>query len=149
MNQEHLMKFQMLQEEASQLNQQVQLVEQNIGEISEIKESLEELENKETKELLANLGKKIYIPVEIKEKYLIVEVGNKKLVKKSFSETKELISEQLKKLNTARSQISERLESLQGEAENIMMEIEKARGESKIKNHKHGPNCKHGEDEEE
>jgi prefoldin alpha subunit len=149
MNQEQLMKFQMIEQEAQQLNQQLQLIEQNISEIFEIKTSLEEIEKKESKEILANLGKKIYIPVEIKEKHLIVEVGNKKLVKKSFSETKELVSEQLNKLDQAKMHISNRLESLQSEAERLMLEMEKNKGERemKIKKHKHGPNCEHHEEE--
>jgi prefoldin alpha subunit len=148
MDQEQIMKFQVIQEEAQQLNQQMQLIEQNIQEIAEIESSLDELEKKETKEILANLGKKIFVPVEIKDRNLIVEVGNRKFVKKSIGETKELILEQINKLNIAKNQINERLESLQCEAESLVMEIEKSQEEreTKLKRHNHkcdDPDCKH------
>jgi prefoldin alpha subunit len=144
MDSEQIMKFQVLQEEAQKLSQQNQLIEQNISEIIEIESSLDELEKNESNELLANLGKKIYIPVEIKEKFLIVEIGNKNYVKKSFSDTKEIISEQLMKLNFAKDQIDQRLEVLQKEAELLMLDIEKEQNkrETKIKKHSHEKDCK-------
>ncbi|VVB78771.1 Prefoldin subunit alpha [uncultured archaeon] len=113
MNQEQFMQLQMIEQEVNQLNQQTELVEQNLNEISELKAGLEEIEKNETKEILVNVGKRIYIPVEIKEKSLVVEVGNKNFVKKSISETKKLIDEQLKKLNEAKLQIVERLQELE------------------------------------
>lgn len=136
MNQEQIMQFQMLEQEANKLSQQLQLIENNLNEIGEIKEGLDEIEEKETIEMLANIGKKIYIPVEIKDKNLIIEVGNKKFVKKSISETKELINEQIGKLNSARQEITEKLEELQEEANKLMMQIEK----SQKHGHKHEEN---------
>ena len=115
-----------MEQEANKLSQQMQLVENNLNEIQEIKKGLEEIEKKETKEILANIGKKIYIPVEIKEKNLIIEVGNRKFVKKTIPEAKELIEEQIGKLDSARQQINERLEELQEEAGKLMMQIEKS-----------------------
>lgn len=141
MDQEQIMKFQILQEEAQQLNQQLQMIEQNIQEISDIESSLNELEKNETKEVLANLGKKIFIPVEIKEKNLVVEVGNKKFVKKSIGETKNLILEQISRLNIAKTQINERLESLQSEAETLIIDIENNREKRETKIKKHDKNC--------
>lgn len=125
MKQEQIIQFQLLEQEANQLNQQLQLIEQNISEIQELKSSLNEIEKKETNEILVNIGKKIYIPVEIKDKKLIVEVGNKKFVKKAIPETKELIEEQINRLGSARMQIAEKLDMLQGEAETLMKMMEK------------------------
>ena len=59
MDQEQIMQFQMLQEEANKLNEQLQMIEGNLSEIREIKQGLEEIEKPGTKEILANLGKKI------------------------------------------------------------------------------------------
>lgn len=129
MDQQYMMQFQMLQEEAQRLNSQMQMIEQNISEIGEIKESLDEIGKSEKQEILANLGKKIFLPVEVKEKYLIVDVGNKKFVKKTISETNSLINSQLEKLNIARMQITERLEALQKEAEIIMKGLQNVNSE--------------------
>ena len=139
MKQEQLMELQMIEQEAEQFTKQSELIEQNISEMEELRASLEELEDKETKKILANLGKKIYIPVEIKDKTLIVEVGNKNFVKKSIPETKVLIDEQLKRLLAAKSQIIERLEVMQKDMEIIMNEIQK----EDLGKHEHEPDCKH------
>ena len=141
MDQEQIMQFQMMEQEANRLSQQLQMIENNLKEIEGIKEGLEEIEKKDTKDILANIGKKIYLPVEIKEKNLIIEFGNKKFVKKSISETKELINEQIVKLNSARQEITGGLEQLQEEAGKLMMEIEKIQGDEHNHEHEDGE-CK-------
>ena len=126
MNQEKIFQIQMIEQEANQLNEQFQLIEQNIKEMNDISESLGEIEKlKKGDEILANIGKKIFIPVDIKEKNLIVEVGNKKFVKKNISETIKIIQEQVGNLMNARGQIMERLEILQGEMEKLIGEIQR------------------------
>ena len=115
----------------------------------EIEEALEKIQEKDTKEILANLGKKIFIPVEIKDKTLIVEVGNKTFVKKSIPETKSLISDQLEKLTNARVQILGRLEELQEEMQNMINEIQNQEKlsehnfEYNHNNHNHKCKCGH------
>jgi len=137
MDQAQIMQFQMMEEEANKLSQQLQMIEGSIKEIDDINEGLEEIDKKETKEILANIGKKIYIPVEIKDKNLIIEVGNKKFVKKSITETKELIKEQIQKLNSARHEITQRLDELQEEAGKLMMSIENSQEEENKGKHEH------------
>lgn len=121
MNNEQIMQIQMIEQEAQQLNQQLQLIDQNVAEMQELNLGLEELEKKESKEFLASLGKGIYIPVEIKDKKLTVEIGHKHFVKKSIPDTQEVINQQLVKLVGAKSQILERLECLQEEV-NILIQ---------------------------
>jgi prefoldin alpha subunit len=127
MNQEQIIKIQLIEQESNQLNQQLELIEQNITEFIEINKSLEEIENSNKKEILANLGKRIYISVEIKSKKLIMEVGNKIFVKKSIPETMELINEQVKKLISGKDNIMFQLESLQEKVNQLMEEFEEER----------------------
>ena len=125
MNQEKIIQIQMIEQEANQLNEQVRLIEQNIREMAELKESLEEIEKlKKGDEILANLGKRIFIPVEVKDKNLIVDVGNRKFVKKSVLETGRIIDEQTEDLMNARGQIAGRLEDLQEEMKNLIDDIQ-------------------------
>ena len=124
MKQEQIIQIQMMEQEVNQLNQQLQLIEQNIKEMEELLESLEEIGNEKNKDILANLGKRIFIPVEIKDRKLIVEVGKGNFVKKSISETKVVIEGETKKLIEGRSQIMERLTSLQMEMNNLVRQIE-------------------------
>jgi len=126
MNQQQIIQTQIMEQEAQQLNQQIQLIEQNIAEIQDLNISLDEINKKESKEILASLGKGINIPVDIKDKKLIVEVGKKNFVKKTIPETKNIIKEQLEKLISAKDQILERLDTLHKEIEIMMKEVEKS-----------------------
>ena len=65
----------------NQLNQQLQLIEENIREFGELISSLNEIENNKNKDILTNLGKRVYLPVEIKDNKLIVDVGKRNFVK--------------------------------------------------------------------
>jgi len=133
MDQQQIIQIQMFEQEAQQLNQQLQLIEQNINEMQDLKASLDEIAKGESKEILASLGKGLYIPVEIKDKKLVVEVGNKNFVKKSIPQTKEIIEEQSKKLVVGKTQILERLEALQSEIEGLMQAAEKEEAKGKKK----------------
>jgi prefoldin alpha subunit len=124
MDQQNIMQAQMIEQEINQLNQQFQLIEQNIRELQNIELSLIEIEKEKTKEILINLGKGIYLPVDIKEKKLIIEVGGKNLVKKDPKETKEIIKDQIEKLTGAKIQVQERLESLYAEINNLLTSYE-------------------------
>jgi len=147
MNQEQIMQMQFIEHQSNQLNQQLQLIEQNINELEEIELSLNEIEKIESKEILANIGKRIYIPVDIKDKNLIVEIGNKNFVKKTIPETREIIKDQIKKLINNKENLVEELESLQDKANLMMLEIEKEmkkeKGNKHDHNHDHSHNHEH------
>jgi prefoldin alpha subunit len=119
MDREQFMQLQMREQEAEQLNQHSQMIDKNISDMQELNSSLDEIENSNGNEILVNIGKKVYLPVKISEKHLIVDVGNNSFVKKSSKDTKETIDEQIKKLIEAKGQIFERLQDL----ENRMREL--------------------------
>jgi len=125
MEQEHIIQFQMMEQEVNQLNEQLQLIEKNISEMQELAESLEEIKKSESTEILANLGKRIYIPVEIKEKKLLVDVGKGSFIKKSIPETKTVIEDQIKRLIEGRDQVIKRLEDIQEEMKRLFESVEK------------------------
>ena len=79
----------------------------------------------------ANIGRGIYIPAEIKDKNLTVEVGNKIFVKKSIPETKRIIEEQINKLDEARQQIEDKIEELRVEVNQVMKSEDKNRDKKK------------------
>ena len=123
----------MIEQEAQQLNQQIQLIEQNTIELQDLNKSLDEIKQEESKEILAGLGKGIYLPVKITDKNLIVEVGNKIFVKKTIPETKELIKEQLLKLNQGKLYVMEKLNGLQVEINQMLQSSEEKSKEKKDK----------------
>ncbi|MDD5192304.1 MAG: prefoldin subunit alpha [Candidatus Nanoarchaeia archaeon] len=132
MNQEQLIQLQVIEQEAQQFEQQSQLVQQSLAELQNLISSLEELEKTDKKEIFASLGRGIYIHAEIKDKKLSVEVGNKIFVKKTISETKKIIEEQIEKLNSAREQIEDKIDDLRNEV-NQMMKSEKSEERKKDK----------------
>ena len=123
MEQEKIIKLQGIKEEAEQLEKQLQLINENISDLNKLNSGLDELKN--GNEILANIGRGIYVNAEIKEKKLLVDVGDKNIVKKSFDETKELISEQLIKIDSIKSEIINRINNLDKEMNLIIKSIEK------------------------
>jgi prefoldin alpha subunit len=124
LNQEEIMKIQMMEQEVNYLNQQLQLIDENIKEMTQISDSLEGISK--GNEILSNLGKKIYLPVEVKDDKLGVEVGKGNYVKKSVSETKEILERENNKLMEGKGKIIERLDFLQEEMSKMLMELQKA-----------------------
>lgn len=120
-SQEQAVKVQMMEQEANQLNAQLQLIEQNIIEMQELVSALGEIENED--EIMANLGKRIFIPVRIKEKKLVVDVGKGNFVKKSIPDVKKIIEEQISGLMNRKGRIMKGLEELQEQMERLFSEI--------------------------
>jgi len=161
MDQEAIMKIQMMEQETNSLNEQLKMVDQNVAEMNDLTTSLEEIDSNDTKEIMANLGKRIFIPVDIREKKLLVEVGKGNFVKKSVSDTKLIVVEESDKLAEAKNQIMGRLNELQEDMNKMIMEFQKAQMEEHNKahadakdgaeeghmpadaGHVHGPDCDH------
>ncbi len=120
MEQEKLIQLQMIEQEAGQLEQQSQLIEQHFTEMQNLLIGLNELETTDKKEILANIGKGIYIPAEIKSKVLTVEVGKRNFVKKSILETREIVEKQIEKLSSVKQQIADKIEDLQAEMNELI-----------------------------
>jgi len=124
MNQEQIMRIHLIEKETDNLNEQIRFIDQNIDELRELTESLEVIEEREG-EILVNIGKKVYLPVEIKTKKLIVNVGKNNLVKKNIIETRLIINEQIDSLNESKFTIMNKLEELQKETEELIKKLEK------------------------
>jgi prefoldin alpha subunit len=125
MDQQKIMQIQMMEQEGQQLNEQLQLIDRNITEMGELKESLSEIEKGED-EILTNLGKGIYLPVEIKDRNLIVEVGRGNYVKKNIKDTEQIVDSQILKLTEGKGQIMTRLNDIQTEMQGLVMEFQKS-----------------------
>lgn len=112
--QEILIKFSALQEEGKRIEEQIQIINQQIGEFQVLMLSLDKIEEKG--EILAGLGKGVYIKSEVKEKELFVNIGNGVVLKKSNSETKNIIEKQIMQLDEVK-------QHLLGEIEKINLQL--------------------------
>ncbi|MEK6914138.1 MAG: prefoldin subunit alpha [Nanoarchaeota archaeon] len=125
MNQESIIKIQMMEQETNQLNEQLQFLEQNTQEMDELINSLEEIKKDGVKEVMVNLGKRIFLPVDIKDKKFFVDVGKGNFVKKSAEEIKKTVEQERDKLKYNKNIIIRKLNDLQEEMEKMINEIQK------------------------
>ena len=124
LEQETIIKIQMMEQEINNLNEHLQIIEQNNGYMNGLVDTINEIDKNETKEIMVDLGKRIFIPVEIKERKLFLDVGKGNFVKKSLKETKDIIDAEKMKLIDSKNEIIRRLNQLNEEMENMIKEIE-------------------------
>ena len=88
--QEEILKLQILENQVNQYEEQLKIIEQQIGELDLIKKDLEYLENTKENEIFSEFGKGIYIKSVVK-KEIMVDVGSKILIPKTFFYIKKII----------------------------------------------------------
>ena len=122
--QELIAKYQMFEQEIQVTQQQLQSVEQTIINMNSLNVGLDELVGKENKEILAPIGRGIFAKAKLISEELTVDIGGKNFVKKTIPETKELINEQIKKLEKVRKNLEETLERIDKELTKTMVEAQ-------------------------
>ncbi len=118
--QELTFKFQMLEQQIVAIQQQLQTVEQTLFDMASLNFGLDEI--KTNKEILAPVGAGIFAKAKLISEELVVGVGEKNYVKKSISEAKKLIQEQIKKLERAKEELNFELDKINDEATKVMEE---------------------------
>jgi len=132
--QELMMKLGMFEQQIQQLQQQLEMVEKTIVELGSLSLGLEELKGKKGKEILAPIGRGIFVEAKLESEELTVDIGGKNFVKKSISETRELIEEQLKKLEDAKDELNNSLEEINGQLTKVFLDAQQENKEGKKKN---------------
>ena len=126
MDQETIMHFSAIEQEARELEDNLQLIATQIAELDNFRESLEFLMKSKEKEILSSLGKRVYMKSKIEDKEkLFVEIGAGIVVKKTPEETIKIVKEQIIRLQEARVQISVQLEIYQRELESFLYSVKK------------------------
>ena len=125
--QELMIRLQLFDQQAQQLQQQYQAVEQATIEMGQLNFGLDDLKNSKDKEIMAAFGRGIFVKAKIIDEDLVVDVGGKNFVKKDIESTKKLIQEQIKKLNEIKNEIENSLKILGEEMTKI---IERSQGEN-------------------
>ena len=124
-NQEEVMyKLSMYEQQITQLQQQLEAVEQAIIEMNSLVLGLNELTGSKEKEILAPIGRGIFVKTKLVSEDLTVDVGGKNFVKKSIPETKELIKGQIKKLEEIKEELNKNLEEINNELTATFMDAQ-------------------------
>ena len=112
-------KFRIFEREIMQIQQELQAVEAALIDLGKINLGLDEIKEKKDAEILAQIGRGIFVKAKILSDELTVDVGGGNFVKKTIPETKKLIEEQVKKLDSMK-------DDLEGELDRMNEEITKA-----------------------
>ena len=129
--QEMMYKLSMFEQHIRQLQQQIQAVEQGMMDLDSLNLGLNDLIGKTDKEIMAPIGKGIFAKAKLISEDLIVDIGNRTLVKKSIPETQKLLQEQLEKLGEIRNELEESLEEVGSELEATYMKAQEEEGSRK------------------
>lgn len=122
--QEILFKLSMYEQHVRQLQQQLQAVEESLIELDSLNFGLNEIKGSTGKEIRASLGRGVFVEAKLLSDELIVDIGNKNLVKKSIPETQEIIKEQIEKLHEVKKDLEEKIEEMSRELTNLIIEAQ-------------------------
>ena len=122
--QEIIYKFSIFEQQMRQIQEQLQAVEQGIIELNELNKGLEELKGKKGDEILAPVGRGIFAKAKLLSEDLIVDIGGKKFVKKTIPKTKEMVDNQIKRLEDVYEQLTKSLDDLNAEVMKLIGEAE-------------------------
>ena len=118
--QELLFKFSIFERQIKEIQQQINAVEKGILDLSSLNFGLDELKGSRDKEIFAAIGRGIFVKAKIVSEELNVDIGNGNFIKKNIPETKELISEQIKKLETIKKELENNFEEIGKEINSMM-----------------------------
>lgn len=135
--QEIAIKMHMLEQQAGNIQQQIQAVEQAKNDLKELNSGIKNLKGAVGKEILAQIGRGIFVKAKLLSEELIVDIGNKNLVSKKIEETTKLIDEQLEKLGLAEKELENNMQDISQKAEKILSEIKEFHDEETCQNFKH------------
>lgn len=123
--QELIYKLSIFEQQIQQMQEQIQAVERAVLEMNSLNIDLGELKGKEGKEILAPVGKGIFAKAKLLSEELIVGVGGGNMIKKSISETKEMIEKQVRKLEEVKNELNNNLEKVGKEVEKLIEQANK------------------------
>jgi len=110
----------MFEREIRKLQEQLKIVEKEILDLNSLVFSLDGLKGKKGEEVKAPVGRGIFIEAKLTSEELIVDVGGKRFVKKTISETQELIKRQIKKLEEVKKELEDNIDLISDETQKII-----------------------------
>lgn len=125
--QELIYRLRMFEQQAKNLEEQLEAVENGINELESLNFGMDELKGSVGKEILSPLGRGVFVQSNLSSENLIVDIGGKNFVKKGIPETKEIIEEQIKKLSVVKKEIDKNLEHLEEEMAKSLEDFQKMR----------------------
>jgi len=86
---------------------------------------------------MAPIGRGIFVKAKLLSEELTVDVGDKKFIKKNIPETKRLLEDQLKKLNSIKIDLENELNGINEELTEVMLNAQPQHIPNKENEHNH------------
>ncbi len=124
-SQEKYLEFQMLNQKLSQMNQELNLMEQQLIELRLIEESLTNLKKvKPGTKTFSSVGPGIFVESKLNNnKEVLMNIGASVVVKKSITSAKTTISSKVEKINELMKQLQKEIESVSGNLQKLSREL--------------------------
>lgn len=122
--QEIIFRLSMMEQQISQMREQLQAVESGIAELDKLGTGLNEIPKSVGKEILAQIGKGIYAKAKITSDELMVNIGDGNFVNRSAKDTKELIDKQSEKLRGIGAELEDNLEKASADFRRMIEEYQ-------------------------
>jgi len=151
MDEELNKKFMIYEKEIRQIQEQLQAIEQAILDMNQINLGLDEIKGKKDLEILSPIGRGIFVKAKTVSDELTVDVGGGNFVKKTIPETKEMILEQVKKLEEMKKELEKGLEKIDKDMTKALQETQEqsnAQEKPHENNHEHGHDHSHKHNQE-
>lgn len=123
--QELFFKLSMFEQQIQNIQQQLNVVEKSILDMNSLNTDLGEIEGANGKDILCSIGSGIFAKAKLISEDLIVNIGEKYLVKKSIRETQEIIQNQIKKLEGVKEELNKALEEINKNLTESMLDHQK------------------------
>ena len=124
MNQELMYEAQELEKYTAELEEHVKFLQNQIEELKQFAERLTSLGKSNEKDILASIGKGVYLPAELKDKNLLVEVGAGVIVKKTPEGLKEVVIDQISKLEESKVSMVSQIGLYTQKIQEIMLQVQ-------------------------
>lgn len=113
-------RVQELHQEATELEQRVQFIDEQQKELTVFIESLNTLPHAHSNEVLTSLGKGVFMKTIAKSNDLYVDVGAGVIIKRTPEQVLETIKDQQHKLKTMREEFIESLDTIKEEMTDLL-----------------------------
>lgn len=123
--QEKYIELQILDQTIRQLQQQLSILDQQLYELQRLNENLDEISKVNlNSEVLTPLGAGIFIKTQLKDnKEVFMNIGSNIVTKKSITESKKIVEDQLQKIKSTISEMEEEITHATINAANIQEDI--------------------------
>lgn len=123
-NQELMEQTSEMAQQAEQLEQHCQFLDQQIVEMDSFKSNLEKMDFQPKSKMLSSLGKGVFLETSLDSKDLFVEVGAGIILKKSPEEVISVVKHQIQALKQSREYFGEQLASITQNLEAMMSDLD-------------------------